>query len=488
MDSNNNKIKNWMQGDDHQPLPPELDWSKMKDGIFDKMQSIEQAESSSDNRQRSWKRIGLFLFLFFTLSFGLYSLLHKSKTDQHPEAYDVVQLPEADTCESESSITTNSALANQPERSGNDLQENGEDLLDKNSQQKGDHLLLAYENSGLNQDSKKSQGTQLEVDQGLANQNLGANYPQNNLLTTDLIGTTHSALDTGQKAYSPSTETRLGNRMLYPGLQPISPYGFDQVGLGKTNLSLLDLQNIDSVSRPATHRFRFPDQLIVEGGINYWNEGYGNSKPDRAQYEAPIPSFQVQGSYMKGLKGSYFVMAGLQYQQLESKLDYRNTIEDYKITLIDTVLQVQNNLLTGKQTIIRGDVEELVNAERRVIHYNKTQLFKASLALGKRWRFNSFQTDVYLGGALNSVVRNQGRMFLENEIIDYQGASNSAFQNQWTLDGVLGVRFHYLLTPVIGITTGFQTQKSLMNWSNQEGINFYPASFGLQMGLSYSLR
>ncbi len=484
MDFNGNEIKNLIQGDDHQPLPPELDWSNMKDGIFDKMQSIEQEQSARSDRQRSWRRIGLLLSLFFVLTVGLYSAFDLMISDQNSGAYDTAQVPGTDEHESESSNITKSAPTTQPE-------DCGEVPVNENGKNTAEDLPLTYveSGSGSNQDPQKAEKASMDTDQSLAFQQQNENDPLNNLFDLDLIGATHSELDSAQNASSPLAETRLSDGLLYiPELQAFLPYSFDQVRLETRNHSMLSIQKTDGGFSPDMQPSKMSDQLILEGGITFWDKGYGNSKPEGAQYEAPIPSFQLQGSYVKGLKGSYFVMAGLQYQQLESKLDYRNTIEDYKITFIDTILQVQNNMLTGEQTIIRGDVEELVKAERRVIHYNKTQLFKASLALGKRWRFNSFQTDVYLGAALNSLVRNQGRMFSENTIIDYEGASNSVFQNQWTADGVFGVRLHYFLTQNIGVTTGFQTQKSLMNWSNQEGINFYPASFGLQLGLSYSLK
>jgi len=229
-------------------------------------------------------------------------------------------------------------------------------------------------------------------------------------------------------------------------------------------------------------------QLIFEGGITFWKPAYGSTQPGRAQYESQLPSFQLQGHYMKSLNENFFFMAGLQYQRLESRFDYNTSIENYPITLQDTIIQVRNNLATREQTIVRGDVEQLVEAERIIRHYNTTQLFKVSAGIGKSWHFRSFQTDLYLGGALNTVVQNQGRSLYQGEIIDYYGASNSIFQNQMTVDGMVGARLHYFFTRKVGIMTDLQLQRSLMNWSNQEAVNFYPTSFGLQWGLSYSLK
>lgn len=452
MESIFNQIKKLMQGDQNQPLPPELDWSNMKDGIFDKIQSKEQEEAAQSKNTDSRKRVGLFLILFFELALALFFIYPKMTADQMAEAQDAVRLPETDLNKGASNDTEKANLTNQVEQVGDSLREKDlkTDVKDR---------LITYRESGLNQDSKKSE------------------IP--NLVAEQLSGDPHShekALKNREYVFPP-----------IPALQALPIFFSTQITTEKIKYSNFDIQQADSIPLPRIQHRQSPDQLILEGGIIFWDEGYGNTEPERAQYETPLSSFQLQGHYMKRLKRDYFIMAGLQYQQLESRFDYNSTIQDYQITLKDTIIQVRKNLLTGEQTLVRGDVVQYVEAERRVVHYNKTKLLKASIGLGKSWRFHSFQTDVYLGGALNGLVQNQGRTFHQDTILDYNGSSNSLFQNQLTADGFLGARVHYFLTRNMGITTGVQVQKSLMNWSNQENINFFPASFSLQLGLSYSL-
>jgi hypothetical protein len=121
------------------------------------------------------------------------------------------------------------------------------------------------------------------------------------------------------------------------------------------------------------------------------------------------------------------------------------------------------------------------------VHHNRSTMVNVSFAFGKSWRFNSFQTDFYLGSALNSIVHHRGRALHNDSIIDFNGPSNSLIKNQGKIDGMLGVRFHYFLNRHIGITSAFHMQKSLMNWSIEDGVNYAPVSYGLLLGLSYSL-
>lgn len=485
MEFNFNKIKNLMQGDAMQPLPPELDWDNMKDGIFDKIQSIQQEESSQGNNTYSMKRIGLSLSLLFLLTLGPFSIAHKMIKNQDTEATDVAQLSKRETYKSASNNLGEAAPTNQTKRSGQLLV----DLVEKNQKTNIKDLLLANKESESNQYPKKLERAQMDSDQLLKYQHLNENNPQNNFLDTDRVVSAESTLNITQDALTPLPETVPPISMpQISNLKALPTDIFNQISLEEIKQPILDIQKKDSVYLPSIHHSKSPNLFILEGGITFWDEGYGNNMPERAQYETPLTSFQLQGYYMKSFGRNYFVMAGLQYQQLESRFHYNKTIQDYKISIKDTIIQVQNNLLSGQQTIIYGDVEKSVQAERRVRHYNTTKLFKVSAAIGKTWRFNSFQTDIYLGGALNSLVHNQGRTVDQDTIINYNGSSNSLFQNQLTLDATFGVRLHYFLNQNIGLTTGFQTQKSLMNWSNQTDINFYPLSFGLQLGLSYSLK
>lgn len=476
-----NNIKNSMREANQEPLPSELDWRNMKEGIFDKIQSIEQEEAAQRNNKRFGRRSLLFILLLFALTLGLFSFFQSMIKDQNSVVQHEPKLAETTRQNPASNNTNNLVVPNQ-------IQPSEESPIKKRGKSEGNDQFLTYEESDLNQDSKKYEIAQRSIDPSKKDTEGNRNEPSSKVLDKGLFEASQNTHGTGEKTTRFLVENRRPELSAQiTELQALVPYMFEQISLGKRKYSFDDIQKIVESKHAEKGQEKFPDRLIVEGGISFWNEGFGKMRPERAQYEVPLTSFQLQGHYMKSINRNYFLMAGLQYQQLESKLRYNNIIEDYKVTIRDTIIQIQNNVITGEQRVIRGDIEQLVQAERRVRHYNRTQLFKLSLALGKNWRFHSFQTDVYLGGALNTLVQNQGKMFYEGEIVDYKAASNSFFSNQWMLDGVLGLRLHYFLSQNIGISTGFQAQKSLMNWSNDTHINFYPASYSLQMGLTYSL-
>jgi len=473
--------KHLMQVDHNQPLPSEFDWDNMKEGIFDKIQSMEQEQAAQKSKDDSRKRIGFILFLFSSLILGLFLFSQNFIQDPDSEALDVIPLSKQDR-----NLTTSDDI----ERSTSSTRMTSpvEPNKEYNQNPKEESRLSTHIASEPHQDSEKTTVAQIDLYESLVNGPLHEIDPLNKIQNIDRIEDAPVKNSPTDSDFNSIQEIKLSKvKSQIPGLQTLSTNILGPISLASPMLYIVDIPRPDTISYLDIDRKKSPHQLILEGGPTFWNQGYGKNKPESAQYEAPILSFQLQGHYMRSLKGNHFVMLGLQYQQLESRFQYNKTIEDYPIILEDTILQVRNNVVTGDQTIRRGDVETSVLAERNVQHYNISRLIKLSMGMGKSWRFHSFQTDVYLGGMLNSWVQNQGRTLSKDEVVDYSGASNSLFQNQFTAEGMMGIRLHYDLNPNIALSTGLQAQKSLMNWSNQNGINQYPASINWSIGLKYTL-
>lgn len=460
-----------MQEENNQPLPPKLDWNNMRDGIYDKIQSIEQAEWANKKPQRGNRKIGLFVTLFFLIVLGLF-IIYREAVENDATKVSVAVQPSVAFLENE----TGEATAKKETFPAKEIV--GESVNDGYSKAEA---LRTDKNLGESVSGKVVPAQLLRVQSSLEN-----DFTSN---SSEEKGGQDDRTETDQGTSAKGASLKIGRfnlESIVSGIPILPAHDFDRIDfVEKRSLVKADLKTAYPYP-PQKVASKSSNQLILEGGLTYWSEGYGSNTPERAAYEKPTTSFHLQFQYQKNLAKSYFVLAGLQYQQLESRLEYANTIQDYLVVLEDTIIQIQNNLLTGEQTIIRGDVEQFVEAERRVIHHNKAKLFKGMLALGKSWRFGDFKTDLYLGGGLNVSVRNQGRTLYQSTIIDYEGPENAVFDNQWTVDGILGIRLHYFLNQRFGLTTGIQAQRSLVNWSNESASNFYPAILNLHLGTSYS--
>lgn len=170
------------------------------------------------------------------------------------------------------------------------------------------------------------------------------------------------------------------------------------------------------------------NQLSFESGMCFWDEGSRSNTSN--SFENPLPSYQIQGLYKWSVNGNTFLLTGLQYQRLNSKLDFRTTIPDYLLVLTDTVVRIYKDVSTGEIEKVYGNVEQTVVAERLVVHHNTSDLFKILLGVGRQITFKGFHTDFFGGIAINTVSLNQGRTVVNGQIVDYNGGSNAIMHNR----------------------------------------------------------
>lgn len=226
-------------------------------------------------------------------------------------------------------------------------------------------------------------------------------------------------------------------------------------------------------------------QLCIETGIVFWRTGSKQKLPERNQYEHNLPSYQIQGLYKWSMGSQTFLLTGVQYQRLNSQLNYRSTIPNYLLVLTDTVIRINRNVTTGEIEKVYGNVEQFVEADRLVVHHNTTDLFKILLGGGKEWNSNDFKTEIFGGLTLNTAAINRGRTVINSEIITYEGNSSGLINNRIYAEIFGGGRLQYRVNPHVSISSGLQFQQSLKNWSDIQNGVMYPFSVGFNFGMHY---
>lgn len=228
-------------------------------------------------------------------------------------------------------------------------------------------------------------------------------------------------------------------------------------------------------------------EIWLTGGANIWSAGYGSAQPERVAFEETVLSYQGQLGYLFPMRRGLTLMVGIQYQQLQTRLNYSTVIENYEIQLEDTVVQVQVNALTGERTEIRGDVDLTVSAQRDVQHYNSFRLIQFPVLLGKRWDYGKWQTHLQVGGAAHLLLQSSGRTLYQSEIIDYKNSNLQIWSDELGFSVMLGAGMSYQINKNISLLGGLQYQQSVTNWSMEAGVNMRPQIFNLSLGASFDL-
>lgn len=429
MASDFDHIKNKIT-EDIKSVPPSLDWGRMENGIFQKMQNIQEGEMSSDNKLKS---IVLLLLCLLTIC---------NRSQRTYLSTDYLTTPTNTIVSSENaspSIT-----------------------IEKNTKFKTRQSLHK-------QTSKQSY-----------NYNLPPAIEQSNdqpiFITSKTIQ--NSLHQTHQKNKVQQTILRTPVKIISPLPSKIF---FVENTLSETRTPSQTI----SASQEISTTYPIKNQFSISSGIGYWNPNFGNKLPEYAYFEQNILSFTGALHFTHTIKRGYFLSLGIQYQQLESRLDWSTTIEDYEVVLEDTIKTIQNNLISGEVQIIRGNVTLNVNAQRNVRHFNKIQLFQIPLAVGKKWKIRNWEAAIQMGAMLNIASFYQGRTIQLEQLIEIASNTHPFIESQWKIHASAGGQISYYLNNHIGVSANIQYQRSLDNWSKSSEFSMFPSILNLGLGMNY---
>lgn len=488
MDSKYDNIKKLMS-EDNAPLPPELNWEHMEEGILQKMDELQTDQAFPAKRNWLIKPGRILAILSIALLFlpiFICTNKHENQADLESQlTVDDSELPEQrsenmlnpkSSSISEDSGLTQSDAADSPEDSVEstlslDQNQDSSHLVRSKSLSRNTRSNLNSPNTTMEEEDTSNHAQPLETLADLKQKTLITVEPNKQSTSINQLGNPNSVDQKSAYLYNPIS--------LLPTKQFVVEKESEPETL-PTILREVAEQNMEQgLTKVPANRISF------SGGLSWWSEGYGDTKPERYLQEQTLTSYNAQVNYIHTFKKNYALLIGIQLQQLESRFDWSTDLDDFTITLMDTIVQVQVNLLTGEQSVVRGDVEVNVPATRTVQHYNQTRLYQIPVAIGKTWVVQNWQADLFIGGALNIRSENKGRTLYQGELLDYNAATTEVIENQWNIHGLFMGRLTYQINNSFGIMTGVQLQKSLTNWSTEPDINMHPNILSWEFGVNY---
>ncbi|MGK0391278.1 MAG: hypothetical protein ACI94Y_004040 [Maribacter sp.] len=498
MDSNHDKLRELMS-ESNQPLPPELDWSQMQDGILAKMDEIESSKSTPKHHRN--KLVGVVILLAtLILCIPMHcndsisnDTINDSAISIHPTVDNMPEMEKKDgnfgQVKSEfpigNSLIKSKGIINDDNKKDVILEASG--ISNTNTFNQVYQYLNTHSNKVQSYDFNNKPKKEISSFEEKPSINIPvtandifeekpgswkATSPVHHVLDNEII----------------STSSQVNN--IYKPVEILSKEEFYM----NAELAVISLDTmppgfiLDTIFPPVLiGEVKRRNRLSLLAGVSAWNMGYGNTETERKDYERTTISYHAGINYIHPLKKNYTLMIGFHYQQLESRFDWSASLDDHTITLTDTIVQIQTNTLTGQQVEIRGDIELTVPATRMLRHHNKIQLYQIPFAVGKTWTLaNKWQTDILIGGVLGMISENKGRTLYQNDILDYTRTSNDIYNNQLKFNVMLEGRLSYNINAHWGITTSIQFQRSLTNWSAEKDVKIYPNVLNGGIGLQYS--
>jgi hypothetical protein len=475
MDSEFNKIKDKFQKE-KQNVPGNLDWGKMQAGIFSKMDRISQEEAQKKDGKLLRRSLLLLLLIFFAGIIGwiCFTQQDSPSVDQaalstktyveNTEAKGLIALSNPDKVlnkVSDAKISASAARYDQKEVITERLQAGV-------AVKKPKKALLSKEANTENLVFDKE--AKLRKDQS----SLNVSTDQTGGLTSTL-NTSDSKEGGSRSAINASTRGREGIASL------ASKQYLLRWERGAMESPLFSPSSIMERKDMSKH------QLGFFLGQSIWDMGYESESPEDSSFETGRVSFTAHLDYQYKLSKGFFLSTGLIYQDLQSRLDWTTDLDDYTVTLEDVVLEVRRDALTGEVEEVRGDVEVQVNAQRQVRHHNTYTLLQVPFAVGMTHSSSSLKWSYSLGGSLNLLSQNQGRILFEGELFNLEEAETELLENQFKWNGFIRTGVSYSLNKRLDLGAQLMYQRSLNNWSMEEAVRIQPQQLNISLGLLFTL-
>lgn len=481
MDSKHDNHKKLRPLEDGQ-IPPELQWENMEAGIFQKMEEI-KAESANDSGERRRRRGFLFFFLLLGVLTPTALLLNRTSTiEDSTGAIVSAELPSEKADDAQPVVAENSTNMKevQPQNyeqqtGGNTAEELQVERVNESDADADQRVELEASTSDIQLAATSSQETRRQIAEGNEARSIESGYlGAQGRLVEQLIA--EEAVTSSPSPYSMAPVDKLTDEAL---IIPLISHSAT-VGVDLPTIVSSELPSSPSVSR-------IPAQFWATAGASWWSPGYGDTKPERAEFEESILSYQGQLNLVQPLKNDFFISAGIQYQRLENRFNWNTLDEDTEIVLEDTIIQIQRNAITGQETLVRGDVTLTIATEREVQHFNSFSLLQLPFAVGKSWGEKKWRTHLMLGGVASLSFSRTGRTLYAGKVADFDNDRPSIWSDKIGFNAMLGAGFSYNFTDRFGLVTMLQYQRSLSNWSLEEGVTMRPHILNWSFGAKYSL-
>ncbi|MEM8524596.1 MAG: hypothetical protein AAGG68_08125 [Bacteroidota bacterium] len=217
--------------------------------------------------------------------------------------------------------------------------------------------------------------------------------------------------------------------------------------------------------------------LELSGGMNNWNTNYDEVSTEqniRSVNETELTGYQLAANLKYYFNPNWYASTGLAFQQLNHRFNYEN-IKTEQVEERDALVGIAINSISGDSTFIRQDRSVDVTQKRSVQHYNQHQLLSIPVHLGYEWNYKRLALSGNLGGVFSVRSFSKGKTWVDSEIATYD-RENQIYKKRFGLGVSAQVQLNYTLTNNFYIGGNIGHSNWLQNWSAEPTIRSRPST------------
>jgi len=460
-------------------LPEEFSWDSMEEGIFSK---LEELEESDPPRQYGFAVRWLYLLLFVVSGVGgCYVIQNQLMTPEEDVEIQFATKKETIIPNQESSLEKNENDA--PVRSP--IHQN---TIIASTPYVSSEAQLSSE--GINDDLHTSNiSPYADIAKTAGNDMIMANENEQNTYTIENqqndLSRSISFLPLNEKDADNSgkniNDGGLSSGYAFIAIPhlPIESFSYDDILINSDEMSLAEIELSSNDFRPFW-------SLSGGGGTNLLAHSYGVgsfASDVSTDFESEVPGFSIVSNIERNWHPNFSISGGLHWSRYYRKFAYEG-ITTERVALNDEIIALSTNALTGTTSEVRGAAQATVTKTRNVIHYNSFD----HIALPVLIHFNKKERmmDLSIGtGIALSYINASGKTVRNEQIIEFASSQNPIFSSGLGVLGRVQARIGLALTHQLSIRIESSYNRSFSNFSNEALEQFRPKALDGVITLGY---
>jgi hypothetical protein len=225
--------------------------------------------------------------------------------------------------------------------------------------------------------------------------------------------------------------------------------------------------------------------LALTSGITIWNRGPSIYQPNTETHaaavsEKPLPSYFIALQTDVVLTKKWGLKGGIEFQKWYSVFDYDGSKSTTK-TEDDVIIKIEENLLTGDRSYVRGTALLKEKSNRALRHKNDQNHLFLSISPTYRMDINHWSIMPSFGMFVGVFTSGSGKTLWQDDIVSYDGTiPNYNDRVQFGYKTSLSLKYTFLQKYFVN--THIDYQKFVTNVS-ADAVTVRPSSLNVGVGL-----
>lgn len=455
-----NKLRDNLRKEDD--LPSDMSWEEMSDGIFQKM-----------GRKEKKRRVIFWWFVPMLIVSGFVGYyLMTSTNEPNIEIPKDIKENMVKEDNGQNIIASEKALISDRQKDDDaviltkvvNINAKANQLINqKESSNEGSKGAKIAAQNEHNADSNSSESVTL-INSDLSNQ-----VPENTKIIDQLINVSNitNAKD--------MIKVELITSIIRPNIRSNS----------ETLLPVLEVKSIIPLQKDSKTYLGSMD-ISLTSGVIFWKIGSSaNLKLNTEQHKATISEKELPGYHIAlhnevRMSKYFFLKTSLDYQKWYSEFYYSGT-KINSMEVDNVIVKVEENLLSGEKSLIRGKASIYETVDRTLRHRNEQNSVLLSLSPGYQWEHNkwSFKTSAGLFFTLSKF--GNGKTLWNDEIVAYDGVIPQ-YNDKMQIGYLSSLNVKYAISNRYYVQSMIGYHKFISN-INAENTISKPSIFNISLGI-----